>query len=284
MSDLYLVRLPVDLRRFTAWALRRRYLDTPPGDGRGRPRSPEIGYALHAALAELFGSQALRPFAVPPVGQRERWRSRIGLRRGGVLTVFGYAGVPVETLRTRSQLADDELLGMVDWQEASSRMMPSVWPRNVRLRFDLRACPVRRILKPFTTLGRKGLPPVTRRTGSEVDAFEVAVARANDSGMVPRDRIYIDWLVERLEPQGDGQQAVALVANSVRVDAFRSVRLLRRPRELNGARSPQWLTRPEVRFSGLLDVADSEAFALLLARGVGRHCGFGFGMLLLRPA
>lgn len=281
MSDLYLVRLPVDLRRFTAWALRRRYLETPPGDGRGRPRSPEIGYALHAALAGLFGAQAPRPFAVPPVGQRERRRSG---RRGGVLNVFGYAAVSVDRLRTLSQLADDELLGMVDWQAARSRVMPTAWPRNVRLRFELRACPVRRILKPFTTLGRRGLQPVTRRTGSEVDAFEVAAARANGSGMVARSRIYIDWLVERLESQDAGRQAVALVANSVRVDAFRSVRLLRRPRGLNGARSPQWLTRPEVRFSGLLDVADSEAFSLLLARGVGRHCGFGFGMLLLRPA
>jgi CRISPR system Cascade subunit CasE len=39
-----------------------------------------------------------------------------------------------------------------------------------------------------------------------------------------------------------------------------------------------------VRFSGVLEVADGEAFNRLLASGVGRHGGFGFGMLLLKPA
>jgi CRISPR system Cascade subunit CasE len=34
---------------------------------------------------------------------------------------------------------------------------------------------------------------------------------------------------------------------------------------------------------GALEVRNSEAFANLLARGVGRHVAFGFGMLLMRP-
>lgn len=284
MSDLHLVHLPMDLREFTGWGLRHRYLDTPPGDGRGRPLSGELGYALHAALAGLFGAQAPRPFVVPPVGQRERRRSGVEKQDGIVLDVFGYVGVPVDTLRTLSRLADDELLGMIDWQRARSRAMPNAWPGNLRLRFNLRACPVRRIMKPLTTLGRKGLPAVTRDKGSEVDAFEVAAARAGGSDKVARGRTYIDWLGERFGPRGDWRQAVAVVPGSVRVESFRSVRLLRRPRGKNGCRSPQWLTRPDVRFSGLLDVVDSEAFSVLLANGVGRHCGFGFGMLLLRPA
>ena len=284
MSELHLVRLPVELREFTAWALRRRYLDTPTGDGRGRPRSAELGYALHAALTGLFGRQAPRPFAFPPLDQRERRRSEARKHDRSVLDVYGYAGVPVEALRTLAHLTDDELLTLIDWQGVRSRVMPSVWPTNVRLRFDVRACPVRRIMKPFATLGRKGLPAVTRGKGSEVDAFEVAAARANGGGDVVRDRIYIDWLAERFEARRGPSQAVALVPGSVRVESFRSVRMLRRPRGVNGRRSPQWLTRPDVSFSGLLDVADSEAFSVLLASGVGRHCGFGFGMLLLRPA
>ena len=35
---------------------------------------------------------------------------------------------------------------------------------------------------------------------------------------------------------------------------------------------------------GILTVTDSAAFAALLARGVGRHRAYGYGMLLLRPA
>jgi CRISPR system Cascade subunit CasE len=34
---------------------------------------------------------------------------------------------------------------------------------------------------------------------------------------------------------------------------------------------------------GELTVADPDAFSALLARGVGRHRAFGYGMLLLRP-
>jgi len=33
-----------------------------------------------------------------------------------------------------------------------------------------------------------------------------------------------------------------------------------------------------------LTVTDGEAFARLLAKGVGRHTAYGYGMLLLRPA
>jgi CRISPR system Cascade subunit CasE len=36
--------------------------------------------------------------------------------------------------------------------------------------------------------------------------------------------------------------------------------------------------------TGTLRVGDAEAFRALLARGLGRHRAFGFGMLLLRRA
>ena len=281
MTDVHLVRLPVDLRAFTAWALDRGYLDTPPGDGRGRPRDAETGYALHAVLTGLFGTQAPRPFAIPHGGQRERRGTR-----GDVLELLGYASAPVETLRTLAHLVDDDLRATIDWAGARSKQMPTRWPKNLCLRFDLRACPVRRIMRPFTTQSRPNLPATTLGTGKEVDVFQVAVARARDGSepMLPRDQIYIDWLAERLAPQPERPQAVALVLNSVRVAAYRSVRLLRRPRAEHGCRAPQWLTRPDVRFTGLLDIADPEAFSALLVSGVGRHCGFGFGMLLLKPA
>jgi CRISPR system Cascade subunit CasE len=40
---------------------------------------------------------------------------------------------------------------------------------------------------------------------------------------------------------------------------------------------------PDVILAGELTVADAEGFLALLARGVGRHRAFGFGMLLLSP-
>ena len=287
MTDLHLVRLPLDLRTFTAWALHWGYMDSPPRDGRGKPRDAEIGYAVHAALTGLFGMQAPRPFVVSPLGQRERRRSGIeSSSRAGIVDLLGYAGTSIDTLRTLGQLAGDELRATIDWDGASSRPMPPRWPKNLRLRFDLRACPVRRIMKPLATSARPNLPAATLSKGSEVDAFQVAVVRARDGSetLPARDRIYLEWLSERFASRPDRPQAAALVPNSVRVGAYRSVRLLRRPRAENGFRSAQWLTRPDVSFTGLLEVADPDAFPALLASGIGRHCGFGFGMLLLRPA
>ena len=283
MTNLHIVRLPVDLRVLTAWALARGYLDVLRGDGRGKPRDAEIGYALHAVLTGLFGEQAPRPFAIPQVGRRER---RTADSQHGVLNLLGYARAPIDTLRTLAQLADDELQPMVDWNGARSRPMPVRWPRDLRLRFDLRACPVRRIMKPLTTSPAAKVPAATFERGSEVDAFQVAAARATDGGepRPSRDRTYVEWLSERFRSQPKQPGAVELVPNTVRVEAYRSVRLLRRPPAADGSRSRQWLTRPDVRFTGMLNVAEPDAFNALLASGVGRHCGFGFGMLLLRPA
>ena len=120
----------------------------------------------------------------------------------------------------------------------------------------------------------------TLARGAEIDAYQVAVARRETGTPEPdRSAVYCDWLAERLPPT-----AAHLRPESLRVDAYRSTRLLRRPRTPDGKRGAQWLTRPDVHFSGTLEVADGEAFARLLASGVGRHCGFGFGMLLLKPA
>ena len=286
MTDLQFVHLQLDLRAFTGWALGRGYLDMPPGDNRGRPRDAEIGYAAHAALTGLFGQQAPRPFAISPGGQRERRHTAATHeRRLGFIDVFGYGRAHAETLRTLAQLANDDLGAMIDLDGIRSKPMPIRWPQNLRLGFDLRACPVRRIMKPLTTPERPDLPATTFRKGKEVDAFQVAAARAQDSGeSIPaRDRIYIEWLAERFATQPEQVQAVALVPDSVRVESYRSVRLLRRPRGATGGRSPQWLTRPDVRFTGLFDIIDPAAFPTFLTRGVGRHCGFGFGMLLLKP-
>jgi CRISPR system Cascade subunit CasE len=40
---------------------------------------------------------------------------------------------------------------------------------------------------------------------------------------------------------------------------------------------------PDAVVHGTLTITDPVAFAGLLARGVGRHRSYGYGMLLLRP-
>lgn len=296
MSDQHLTFLPVRLRPFTEWALASGYLDTPPGDGKGKPRDADPGYALHALLTGLFGEQAPRPFCPPPLGQRET------RARQDQMALWGYTRRPLEDLRKLAKCGDDRFFAMVDWDAARTKPMPARWPEGVRLRFELRACPVKRrsINRPLVTNAEEDNKRETvvynEPKGREIDAFQLDAARAVEFGApVPtRADAYTTWLLKSLEQKQDKPAGARLVELPPRhedepkrydvcVDAYRSVRLLRRPSK-DGRKSPQWLTRPDVRFSGTLEVADGEAFNHLLASGVGRHCGFGFGMLLLKPA
>ena len=288
MTRLHLVEFPVRLRDFTQWALRRQYLAVPRGDGRGQPRDPDLGYPLHAALAGLFGAKAPRPFrlALP----RHRSRPSNGWSASGAVPLLGYAIEPLDHLLALAQVAErhEELAEVFDLKTTRSRPLPSNWPRGLRLAFDLGACPVRRRLadrtvRTFSKSERQG--SVFSSGGRELDAFQLDAARAEESGVsIPsRDESYRRWLEERFHGDRQPPAGATLIEGSVRIESYRSVRLLRRPSD-GRRRTPQWLTRPEVCFSGQLEVSNSEAFSAFLGRGVGRHCGFGFGMLLLKPA
>lgn len=291
MNELHLLRLPIRTRRFTEWALRKGYLKTPHGDGKGKPREADPGYALHAMTTGLFGAgEAPRPFCPPPLGQRER---RPGAEAEARMEIWGYARRPAGELAELAKLADEELLGAVDRKGFRSKPMPAAWPEGLRLRFELRACPVKRRLAKRRLETRRGDRMETtvfdNPRGREMDAYQLAAARAAESGAQPpsREEAYIRWLAERFAPAaGSGAPPAAALAGDgndradVRVDSWRSTRLLRMDR----GRRPHWLARPDVRFSGVLRIADPQAFPRLLESGVGRHCGFGFGMLLLRPA
>lgn len=295
MSELHLLQLPVKTRGFVEWAREKRYLDTPPGDGRGKPRDADLGYALHALTTGLFGREAPRPFCPPPLGQRERRRNDT---RNALLEVWGYARRPAEALSEVARLASDDLSTMIEWDRFRSKRMPAVWPEGIHLRFELRACPVKRRLakRPLSTRSDGPVRSVIFADDRkrEMDAYQLVAARAAKNGMdtPTRDDVYVQWLAERFAPSpaNDLPRAAALVREEehdrydVRVDSWRSTRLLRRPlRNGSERRESHWLTRPDVRFSGVLRVVESEAFSQMLASGVGRHCGFGFGMLLLKP-
>ena len=71
--------------------------------------------------------------------------------------------------------------------------------------------------------------------------------------------------------------------NRAQLDGFRLTSSLRKGSAVVGRRPAQRVTGPDALFSGELTVHDPEGFAALIARGVGRHRAFGFGMLLLRP-
>ncbi len=257
-GPLTMIQMPICGRRLFAFARDQGLRDADPG------------YVVHALLAALFGTDAPQPFALPPDCE--------GFGRGdpAPLSVLAYSRHPIEALREKAQaLALPSLYQAIHWDGAGGKPMPALFPQGLTLGFEVRACPVVRIGR-----GNGHLAP-----GSEVDAV-VAAHLAAEKGRRPvpesREAVYRAWLTDRLAEQG------ATVPRDVQVVAMRLTRLFRRgahPRpEDGGARPKARPQRPDVRFRGRLEVADAQAFGQWLARGVGRHRAFGFGMVLLRPA
>lgn len=254
-SQLHLVRCSLDARKLYTFAKR----------SHAAGFRFDEGYAVHAAFAALFDRGASDDARVAPKPFHITSFKKEGARR---IDVLGYATVDHITLRERADVFGDPLVeGVVDVEGLVSKRMPTAFPTGKRFGFAVRACPVRRIAK-------KG--PMTRDR-AEVDAFLAKVWEVNDPDVVlDREEVYREWLVEELAKEGAAKVLEASVTN------FELDHLRRRTQgEGRKAKEPQ---RPDVSFEGVLEVGDPEAFARRLARGVGRHRAFGFGMLLLRPA
>lgn len=220
---------------------------------RRRLRDADLGYLLHCQLKELFGEDAPSPF----FAQDDRGRR---------VTVLGYSTRSREELVDHaSRFADPGIHAACDFETFSEKKMPMTWPAGLRIGFEVRASPVVRL---SSDVGHY-------RKGAEVDAFLVRCAREAGS-VVDRGAVYREWLEAEIGRR-DGARLV-----KVEVKAFQREKLLRRTQ--GEERSARTSERPDVRFAGALEVTDGAAFSALLARGIGRHRAFGFGMLLLRRA
>lgn len=243
---LTLLRLRPDMPALVRAAERRRLL--PPGS--------DPGYALHAALAAMFGSAAPRPFVL-----RET-------RRGAEL--LGYSETPSEELLALAALPQTgeaaDLAEPLLAAPPETKPMPDAWRSGQRLGFSLRARPVVR----SRPQGRGG-------PHREHDVFAHARHCAADPGSLPsREGLYLDWLARALGRDG------AATLEAARLAGYRSIHVLRRPMRA-GARSVAVIEGPDAALEGNLQIGDPAAFAAMLRRGVGRHAAFGFGMLLLSP-
>ena len=218
------------------------------------------GRALHHMLNEMFGPGALRPFRllVPPKQAKGN--------------LYGYSTLDAETLREAAHTyATPEQLRVMPPDHLESKPIPGHWRAGQRLGFDLRTRPVRRLENTTE------FPPDERMAkGAEVDAFILEALRrypGDRQGMKnakrTREAVYLDWLAERTSA------AATLDPSTCRLVRFRRIRVAR-----GRSGIPEG---PDATIHGTLTVTDPTAFAALLARGVGRHCAYGYGMLLLRP-
>jgi len=218
------------------------------GQGHGRATDEDFGYAAHAWLAATLSELTPKPFRL--------MENRHGLR------LLGYSSAPLAALAEQAHTyADPSALAVCDWSSAASKAMPAEWSTNRRLGFEVRVCPI-------------------SRAERERDIFLIAISRAEAEGSAPpsRPQVYADWLARQLTTN----DATTVETEALQLIGFRRVRGQRNAR-VGGDVKQRWVERPDALFTGELTVRDADAFARLLARGIGRHRAFGFGMLLLRP-
>ena len=252
----HLIHVPVDMRKFGRWAGER---------GLVRRGSFDRDFALHVLLAGMFGKAALQPFRLFASERR---------REAGL---YAYSDSDAEQLRSvAGTVAPPDCLAVLDLGPESlrSKPMPAGFEAEQRLGFDLRVRPVRRLRRELPD-SRSGK---ALARGAEVDAFRLEALRRFPHGWkepeegaakagITREKVYGDWLAERLE-------------GAARIERCRLV-VFQRARTVRGdGIGPEG---PDATLQGVLTVREPDAFAGLLRAGVGRHRAYGYGMLLLRP-
>ncbi len=143
-------------------------------------------------------------------------------------------------------------------ESLASKPMPD-FDAGRRLGFSAR-------LRPTVRTDRDG----DRARSRELDVFVAAKLAADPGQSLDKVGIYADWARNQID------EAAAEV-ESLRIDGLESSDIVRRGRPF--ARIPGHT----VTVAGTLRVADAGRFAALLARGLGRHRAFGYGMVLLSP-
>jgi CRISPR system Cascade subunit CasE len=212
------------------------------------------GYRWHALLAAAFGKAHVpKPY-------------RVHARRGRPLQILAYSGEEPAALDAAARAFADPLalaaLGL-DQQKLTAKPMPP-FTAGRKLGFSL-------LVRPTLRIDRGG----DRRRSAEIDAYVAALRQADAAGERAPERsvVYRDWAASRIAAGG------ARVLD-LRIDGLEQVPSLRR----NAERQLTAVQGHAAQVAGTLEVVDGDAFAALVARGVGRHRAFGYGMLLLSPA
>ena len=233
---LFMHALQPDLDRLMRFATRERLL--PPGG--------DIGYALHVALAASFAERAPKPFVWCAPGTRS------GGRSGRLLC---YSSEPLDILLTHAEaFAEPTALALLGLTSAESKTMPLDFAPGTRVGFRVRIRPVLRTGKARDGSG-----------GKERDAYlDDATAEARST---TRAECYLHWLSMHFQLGGAHLE-------HARLESFSLTRLMTRDRSGEKSR-PDFPTGPDAVAIGTATIKDSEKFAVMLGRGVGRFRSFG---------
>ena len=206
---------------------------------------------MHCLLTECFGRIAPKPFRL------------IVPRAGSDGVLYGYTTSSTETLKEEVRvLADPLQFNAIQPDRLATKTMPSEWRTGKCLGFETRVRPVRRRARG-AEFGQ----------GKEFDAYLLEAIQHPNGGMArDREQVYVEWLAEQFSRIG----GASLIEEVTSMVSFRRARAFRR-------QNARYTEGPDVVIRGTLTVSDSYSFNSLLARGVGRHRSYGYGMLLLRP-
>ena len=219
----------------------------------GAKRLQDEDHAMHCLLTEAFGELAPKPFRL------------VVPRNHASGYLYGYAQAGAEEAREAVHaFADPAHAGILAIDSIESKPMPTEWRAGKRLGFEARVRPIVRLHREAPN-GRV----------YEKDAFQAEADPFPKYEMKrTREEVYRDWLAAQFERIGGAD----LEQERVKLVSFRRVRSVRGARA--GARGSE---APDALMRGNLTITDPAGFAALLARGVGRHRAYGYGMLLLRP-
>jgi CRISPR system Cascade subunit CasE len=193
---------------------------------------------------------------------------RILARRGRPPQLLAYtSGDPAALQQAARDFADPLALaaaGLKDGATLAAKPLPS-FARGRRLGFSLR-------VRPTVRTDREA----DRVRSAEIDAY-VAAMRAAPNASPGREKVYAEWTRAKLEAGGAG-------VLDLRFDGLDQVPVLRKSSPGgDGVRRATLVQGHAASLAGVLEVTDADAFAALVARGVGRRRAFGYGMLLLSP-
>jgi len=170
--------------------------------------------------------------------------------------VLAYSLHPAADLLERARaFAPPQAWAALDADGVASKPLPAHWRIGTRLHLEVLTCRSR------------------ARGTRKKDLYLRALDRLGEAAP-PRGEVYHAWFARQWEGAARLEQ-VELVGMSARS------RLLRRAR--NGHNRLKVVERPQALFGAEAVVVDGERFAELLARGIGRHRAFGFGMVLVAP-
>lgn len=242
-----LVRMSVAMQELGRWAADR--------NGLWSHNSLDFGRALHQLLGATFPARSLQPFRlfVPshhPCGN-----------------LYAYTTYPETELRSSYQAcATPEVAEILKIETLAMRSLPSSWQPGVRCGFDVRLRPVVRLANDITT------PRTVWKRHAEVDAWFARRLQHPDAAVCTlpsREEVYLDWLANLAAP------AVSIDRDATRIAQLHHRDIVRGRTIRKGV---------DIVVHGSFVVRDADAFSRILARGIGRHRAYGYGMLLLRPA